>query len=58
MGGPFESLGIDAFLVTGLVYVVVSALKILAAFWLWDSRKDGAETALCVQAKPEYLAVT
>ena len=42
MGGPFESLGIDALIVSGLVYVVVSAMKILAGYWLWNSRKDGA----------------
>lgn len=42
MGGPFEALGIDALIVAGIVYVVVSALKILAAFWIWNSRVDGA----------------
>jgi hypothetical protein len=46
MGGPFESLGIDALIVAGLSYVVVSALKILAAYWLWGSRKDGAVLGL------------
>ena len=46
MGGPFESLGIDALIVAGMVYVVVSALKILAAYWLWSSRKDGAVLGL------------
>jgi hypothetical protein len=46
MGGPFESLGIDALIVAGMIYVVVSALKILAAYWLWRSRKDGAVLGL------------
>jgi len=41
-GGPFETLGIDALIVAGIVYVVVSALKIMAAYWLWNSRLDGA----------------
>src|SRR5262249_40535245 len=42
LGGPFEALGIDALIVAGLVYVVVSGLKFLAAYWLWNSRLDGA----------------
>ncbi len=42
LSGPFELLGIDALIVAGLVFVVVSALKFLAAFWLWNSRLDGA----------------
>jgi hypothetical protein len=46
MGGPFESLGLDALIVAGMIYVVVSALKILAAYWLWRSRKDGAVLGL------------
>jgi hypothetical protein len=46
MGGPFESLGIDALVVAGIIYVVVSALKGLAAYWLWHSRKDGAVLGL------------
>lgn len=41
-GGPFKALGFEALLVLGLVFVVVSALKLLAAFWLWTSRQDGA----------------
>jgi hypothetical protein len=41
-GGPFKALGMDAVLVTGLVFVAVSGLKILALYWLWDSRRDGA----------------
>ena len=46
MSGPFESLGLDALIVAGIIYVVVSALKILAAYWLWNSRKDGAVLGL------------
>jgi hypothetical protein len=46
MGGPFESLGIDALIVAGIVFVVVSALKVLAAYWLWHNRKDGAVLGL------------
>ena len=46
MGGPFESLGIDALIVAGIVFVSVSALKVLAAYWLWHCRKDGAVLGL------------
>jgi hypothetical protein len=42
LGGPFESLGMSAFLLAGLMYIFVSALKILAAYWLGKSRKEGA----------------
>ena len=42
LAGPVEALGIEAVIVTGLVFVVVSALKLLAAYWLWQSRLDGA----------------
>ena len=42
LGGPFETLGIEALIVAGIVFVVVSALKILAAYWIWNSRIDGA----------------
>lgn len=46
MGGPFEKLGLEALIVAGIGYITVSALKILAAHWLWSSRKDGAVLAL------------
>ena len=42
LGGPFEKLGLEVLIVAGIVFVVVSALKILAAYWLWSSRLDGA----------------
>jgi len=42
LGGPFEKLGLDALIVAGIGYVMVSALKILAAYWLWGGRADGA----------------
>jgi len=42
LGGPFEKLGLEALIVAGIGYIMVSALKILAAYWLWSSRKDGA----------------
>jgi hypothetical protein len=42
MGGPFEKLGLDGLIVAGIVFVVVSALKILAAHWLRNARLDGA----------------
>jgi len=46
LGGPFESLGVGAFLVAGLMYIFVSALKIQAAYWLWNGRRDGAVLGL------------
>lgn len=46
LSGPFEALGIDGLIVAGLVYVVVSALKLLAAYWVWNMRWDGAALEL------------
>ncbi len=42
LSGPIEALGIGAVIVTGIVFVVVSGLKLLAAYWLWHARMDGA----------------
>lgn len=42
LSGPFEKLGLEGLIVAGIVFVVVSALKILAAYWLWNSTLDGA----------------
>jgi len=42
MGGPFEKLGIEALIVAGIGYIIVSGLKVLVGYWLWGSRKDGA----------------
>lgn len=42
LSGPIEGLGIEAVIVTGVVFVVVSALKLLAAYWIWQERMDGA----------------
>jgi hypothetical protein len=42
LGGPFEGLGLEALIVVGVVFVVVSALKLFAAYWIWNARKDGA----------------
>jgi hypothetical protein len=41
LSGPFEALGNDAMLATGLVFVVVSAFRFLAAYWIWNLRMDG-----------------
>ena len=46
MEGPFESLGIDALMVAGIVFVVVSTFKVLGAYWLWNFRRDGAVLGL------------
>lgn len=42
LSGPMEALGIEAVIVTGIMFVVVSGLKLLAAYWLWQARLDGA----------------
>jgi hypothetical protein len=42
LGGPFEKLGMNALIVAGIGFTMVSALKILAGYWLWNSRMDGA----------------
>jgi hypothetical protein len=42
LSGPMETLGIEAVVITGLVFVVVSSLKFLSAYWLWHARMDGA----------------
>ena len=42
LSGPLAALGIETVIVTGIVFVVVSALKLLAAYWLWQMRLDGA----------------
>lgn len=41
-GGPFGNLGVDAAILTGLMFIIVSAFKLLAAYWIWQSRMDGA----------------
>lgn len=41
LSGPFESLGLDALIVAGLLYVAISLLKLLAAYWTWNLRLDG-----------------
>lgn len=45
LGGPFERLGLDGLIVAGIIFIVVSALKLLAADWLWQARRDGAVLA-------------
>jgi hypothetical protein len=42
LSGPFEALGMEALIVAGLVFVSVSALKLMAAYWLWHSRLESA----------------
>jgi hypothetical protein len=42
LGGPFEILGLDALIVAGIGYIMVSGLKILAGYCLWGGRADGA----------------
>lgn len=49
-GGPFEALGLPTVVVAGIVFVVVSALKLLAAYWLWHFKMEGAVLALILLA--------
>jgi hypothetical protein len=46
LSGPLEALGVETVVAAGLVFVVVSGLKLLAAYWLWYARADGAVLAL------------
>ena len=41
LSGPFEALGINALVVAGMIFVVISLLKLLAAYWTWGHRMDG-----------------
>ena len=41
LSGPLEGLGLSALIVAGIVYVAVSLLKLLAAYWTWHLRLDG-----------------
>ena len=41
LSGPFEALGLDSLIVAGLVFVAISLLKLLAAYWVWNLRMDG-----------------
>jgi hypothetical protein len=41
LSGPFERLGLPALIVAGLLYAAISALKLLAAYWLAQGRRDG-----------------
>ncbi len=50
LGGRLEALGIEAVIVTGIVFVVISGLKLLAAYWIWQGRADGAVLALILLA--------
>ena len=45
MSGPFERLGVEGLVVAGLMFVVISAFKLLAAYWLAQARRDGAVLA-------------
>jgi hypothetical protein len=50
LSGPFERLGLNHLIVLGLLFVVVSALKLLAAYWLSQSQRDGAVLELILLA--------
>lgn len=41
-GGPFSRLNIDSIIIAGLLFIIISAFKLLAAYWLWHTKMDGA----------------
>lgn len=41
LSGPFEALGMNGLIVAGIVFVAISLLKLLAAYWTWSHRMDG-----------------
>jgi hypothetical protein len=41
LSGPFEALGLDSMIVAGLLFVAISMLKLLAAYWVWNLHLDG-----------------
>ena len=41
LSGPFEALGLNSLVVAGIVFVAISLLKLLAAYWVWNLRMDG-----------------
>jgi len=49
-GGPFGKLGIEVTIIAGILFIVVCAFKLLAAYWLWHSRMDGAVLELILLA--------
>jgi hypothetical protein len=42
LDGRFRRLGDGAFIAAGLLFVAISALRLLSAYWLWNARRDGA----------------
>ena len=41
LSGPFEALGLNSLVVAGIVFVAISLLKLLAAYWVSNLRMDG-----------------
>ena len=50
LSGPFEALGINGLVVAGVLFVAVSLLKLLAAYWTWRLRMDGPVLQLILLA--------
>jgi hypothetical protein len=46
MSGPFERLGPGAFTVLGSALIGICVLQVVAAVWLWQGRRRGAQLAL------------
>ncbi len=47
MGSTFsERLGVDFMVRAGIVFQIVNALEVLAAYWLWKSDKRGGKLGL------------
>ena len=41
LSGPFEELGLNALIVAGIIFATISLLKILAAYWTWNLKREG-----------------
>lgn len=50
LSGPFEALGLNALIVAGLIFVAISFMKLLAAYWTWHLRRDGLVLELILLA--------
>ena len=50
LNGPFEVLGINGLVVADVLFVAVSLLKLLAAYWTWRLRMDGPVLQLILLA--------
>ena len=50
LSGPFEELGLNALIVAGIIFATISLLKLLAAYWTWNLKRDGLVLELILLA--------